>query len=332
MPMLSANDPYANSGSPRAVLAAAAQAIRECLPATLVVVMDTEGSTYAKAGALAWFGAGRQLGWLSGGCLEPEITRRAAIVADTGACDAMDIDTRDDEDFFSGAAIGCRGRLRLLLLPLSQLPHGDEVIDAWCRGDGALQMRMDDEGKLCWQVAAMTQSWTLPKVPTEVDAVSIAGAVELLPPPRLLMFGTGPEAPVLIPQLRALGWHVAAVESRVRWRAHLQLADEQFTEAPELIAAQSRSKTFDAALVMHHHFDLDRQALSGLAETDIGFIGLLGPRRRRDDLFKLLTAPMRDALQPRLHAPVGLDLGGFGVEAIALSIAAQLHSVLHGRR
>ena len=91
-------------------------------------------------------------------------------------------------------------------------------------------------------------------------------------------------------------------------------------------------KSFDAALVMHHHFDLDRQALSGLAETDIGFIGLLGPRRRRDDLFKLLTAPMRDALQPRLHAPVGLDLGGFGVEAIALSIAAQLHSVLHGRR
>ena len=330
--MLYANDPYANRGSPRAVLAAAAQAIRECLPATLVVVMDTEGSTYAKAGALAWFGAGRQLGWLSGGCLEPEIARRAAIVADTGACDAMDIDTRDDEDFFSGAAIGCRGRLRLLLLPLSQLPHGDALIDAWLRADGALHIRMDDDGQLCWQVGAQTHTWTLSKVPPEGDVVSIAGAVQLSPPPRLLMFGTGPEAPVLIPHLRALGWRVAAVESRSRWQAHLQLADEQFTEAPELIAAQSRANAFDAALVMHHHFDLDRQALSGLAETDIGFIGLLGPRRRRDDLFKLLTAPMRDALQPRLHAPVGLDLGGFGVEAIALSIAAQLHSVLHGRR
>ncbi|MFQ6312721.1 XdhC family protein [Lysobacter capsici] len=34
---------------------------------------------------------------------------------------------------------------------------------------------------------------------------------------------------------------------------------------------------------------------------------------------------------PRLHSPIGLKLGGEGPEAIALSIAAQLHSHRHAQ-
>ncbi len=44
---------------------------------------------------------------------------------------------------------------------------------------------------------------------------------------------------------------------------------------------------------MHHDFELDREALVALADTEVGFIGLLGPRRRREDLFKLLTPDQR---------------------------------------
>ena len=80
---------------------------------------------------------------------------------------------------------------------------------------------------------------------------------------------------------------------------------------------------------MHHHFELDREALAALADTDIGFIGLLGPTRRRDDLFRVLPAQVCESLRHRLHSPVGLDLGGHGPEAIALSIAAQLHAYRH---
>ena len=82
----------------------------------------------------------------------------------------------------------------------------------------------------------------------------------------------------------------------------------------------------DAALVMHHHFELDREALLALAATAIPFVGLLGPVRRREDLFRVLPRAARDALLPRLHSPVGLKLGGQGPEAIALSIAAQLQA------
>ena len=53
---------------------------------------------------------------------------------------------------------------------------------------------------------------------------------------------------------------------------------------------------------------------------------LLGPVRRREDLFRVLPRDARDALLPRLRSPIGLKLGGTGPEAIALSIAAQLQA------
>ena len=73
------------------------------------------------------------------------------------------------------------------------------------------------------------------------------------------------------------------------------------------------------------------EALEALASSGHRFVGLLGPRRRREDLFRLLPAEARAALEPRLHSPVGLDLGGQGAEAIALSIAAQLQAFRDGR-
>jgi xanthine dehydrogenase accessory factor len=86
----------------------------------------------------------------------------------------------------------------------------------------------------------------------------------------------------------------------------------------------------NAALVMHHNFELDRETLLQLAPLPIPFIGLLGPQRRRDDLFKVMPAEACAALSARLRSPVGLALGGRGPEAIALSIAAQLQAWRHG--
>jgi len=318
------------SGGTRLVLEAAAQALREQVPACLVIVMDTEGSTYAKAGALACVTGTQQVGWLSGGCLEPEIQKRACIVAAGAGCDAMEIDSRDDEDLFSPSAVGCRGRLRLLLLPLQAMPGAARLIDAWTGGAGCLHIDRRDEA-LHWSLGDIALSWPMPRVTDTMAQTSTDGAVAIAAPPAVLLLGLGPEAPLLISQLRLIGWRVVAAERRARWQSAQALADEALDGAPATIVQGRRAGQCVAALVMHHHFELDREALLALSASDVPFIGLLGPRRRRDDLFKLLPVEARDALSPRLHAPVGLDLGGFGVEAIALSIAAQLQAWWHGR-
>lgn len=74
---------------------------------------------------------------------------------------------------------------------------------------------------------------------------------------------------------------------------------------------------------MSHHLSSDRSYLAQLAETDIGYVGLLGPRNRRDRLLaEIGTAAAR--LEPRLFGPAGLDIGARGPAPIALSIVAQM--------
>jgi xanthine dehydrogenase accessory factor len=320
------------AGGVRAVIESAIRAIRNNIPATLAMVVDTTGSTYVRRGAIALFTAeGKQTGWLSGGCLEPEIARRATQATEQSCIEWMEIDTRDDEDLFAGSAVGCRGRLRLALLPLVAMDGWDALAQAWTRAAGALHFSLESGGRVDCRIAGLACTWTLRSVFEgwqDAEPATIQWSVELPEPPAVLIFGAGPEVPLLVPLLRSLGWMTWLSESRPRWQANAELADHWLNERPVAALASVNMNSLRASLVMQHNFELDREALEALAPNSVPFVGLLGPTRRRDDLFKLLSGEVRDALLPRLHSPVGLDLGGHGPEAIALSIAAQLQASL----
>jgi xanthine dehydrogenase accessory factor len=311
------------AGNPRPILQAAVAAARRGDAATLALVLETEGSTYSHAGAMALFATDAQVGWLSGGCLEPELEQRAAQAAAGGRVGWIEIDTRDDADLFSGSALGCRGRLRIALLPLAAMQGIDALLEAWLTGGACLQRTLTGDGRIALQASDLAGAWQLSTSSPQWAPVDRSWSLPLALSPDVLVLGAGPETPVLLDLLRDLGWRTSLVEDRARWQGAFAHAEVQYASAHLALRQPHR---FAAALVMHHSFDRDRDALDMLAGTPIPFIGLLGPPRRRDDLFKLLTPGQRAALDPRLRAPVGLDLGGQGPEAIALSIAAQLQS------
>ena len=318
----------AEDGNPGRVLQAALDAVRANQRAALAVVLETEGSTYTRAGTLVQFSDAGHVGWLSGGCLEPEIERRALDAADRGALDWMEIDTRDDEAMFGGNAVGCRGRQRVALIPMAAVPGIEAVLVPWLQGDNTLALQLHVDGRLSWRCGAAEVSTNLPSLPVEWNSGAMQWRLQWRPAPRVLLLGAGPEATPLLPLLQGLGWRVQVVEPRERWRARLPDAlPPPGTQRPGEVVWSGASP--DAVLVMHHNFELDRDALEQLAATEIPFIGLLGPARRRDDLFKVLPAAARAALSPRLRSPVGLALGGRGPDAIALSIAAQLQAWRH---
>ena len=302
----------------RHCIEASLAAERDGRQAALAVVMATEGSTYVKPGALALFAAdGTQQGWLSGGCLEPEIAERAHAALQARCLALMDVDTRGDEELLSGSAVGCRGRLHLALLPLPLLEGWTAMAQAWCARAGAMRLSLDTAGHLHAVVGSLSRRWHLPGA---APAQELHARIEA--PPAVAVLGAGPESGVLLPWLRQLGWFTTLVEKRPRWRDQGAAADLHIEDTPARALAAGLDA--DAVLVMHHHFELDREALEALADHCIDFIGLLGPRRRQQDLFQLLSPACRQSLQPRLRSPVGLKLGGQGPEAIALSIAAQL--------
>lgn len=312
----------------RAVLEATTAAIRAGATGVLALVVETEGSTYVYAGGMALFGGvDGQTGWLSGGCLEPEIERQAQQAAETSSLAWMEVDTRDDEDLLSGSALGCRGRLRIALLPLRSMPGFDAAIDAWRQGSTALEFVLRADGGIAVQAGDGERAWRLPSSPPAWPGAQEGWRIGIEPPARVAVFGAGPETPLLLPLLREMGWMTTLVERRPRWRSHSALADHTIDATPSFA---SQAGNFAAALVMHHNFELDREALSALADTAIPFVGLLGPVRRREDLFRLLSQVEKESLSPRLRSPIGLKLGGQGPEAIALSIAAQLQAYRHG--
>ncbi len=90
------------------------------------------------------------------------------------------------------------------------------------------------------------------------------------------------------------------------------------------------SDTAVAIVTRCHGFDL-RCLIAALA-CPAFYIGMIGSRDKTRRLFDLCERRGLDpAIDGRLHAPIGLDLGSDTPETIALSIMAEIFQVRHGR-
>jgi xanthine dehydrogenase accessory factor len=72
----------------------------------------------------------------------------------------------------------------------------------------------------------------------------------------------------------------------------------------------------------HRH---DEEALSHLAATKAGYVGMIGSKRKIRMIFEdLLAAGVPAEALHNVHAPLGLDIGSRTVPEIAVSIVAEL--------
>jgi xanthine dehydrogenase accessory factor len=308
--------------------------------AVLGVVIATEGSTYRKPGALVLLDqTGLRHGVISGGCLEPALEDAARAVHAGGKASSVEFDTRSDEDLLFGSGTGCRGRVRLLLLPLPPRGALTRALFAVLEKNMALELSLVAEGVggVDTDIGAGTAAFAgdtalqpryawdaMGRAANHVAAATLR--VRIAPPPQLLLLGAGPETASLAEFARRLGWFVNVVEHRGRWVNFARAAqvDRLIELAPDAAATELVNERPDVAIVMSHNYALDLAWLRHCADSDVGYIGLLGPAARRDALLAELDASRRERLLGRLHAPVGLDLGGHGGEVVALAIAAEL--------
>jgi len=301
-------------GGQRAVVEAARELRDAGRAFALTLVVEAEGSTYRKPGALALVADdGRRVGVISGGCLEPGLVELAEVALATREARDTTFDTRDDDDLIFGSGSGCRGRMRVVAWPvLPDLPA--PLLDA------VLAL---DESRRSQRVALAPLAPRL-QLPVEV---------ELRPPPLVLLIGAGPEASPLLNLGRTLGWYVWVVDHRTGLleAPQLRCADRLIIARPAQALAELEGTPLDAVIVMTHTAASDLAALESLATCDVPYVGLLGPKLRRDELLARLTDSQRAALDGRLHAPVGIKLGGEGPEAIVLGIVAELQRELHAR-
>jgi xanthine/CO dehydrogenase XdhC/CoxF family maturation factor len=170
-------------------------------------------------------------------------------------------------------------------------------------------------------------------MPRALNGVDVLGLIEL-PAPRLLLLGAGPDAKPVADLASFMGWSLVVIDHRPHYAQRSRFPDAELvldggpaTLSRLLQTDTSSTDRFAAAIVMSHHYLSDRSYLAALAQSDIPYIGLLGPAIRRDRLLAQLGSQAA-GLRQRLHSPVGLDLGADGPESIALAIAAEIQSVL----
>lgn len=339
-------------------------------PLALGILVHTLGSTYRKAGALLLIGVtGEYAGLLSGGCLEGDLGERAREVIRTGEARLVTYDLRNQDDLVWGLGLGCEGAMRILLLrvgpeedwqPLAHLAsmlaaHTPAAVGVVTESAdprfplGSLALAEDSGGwalrppparvpatRLSRRVAEALDAARRTGEPDWVEEAQSAWKLFLLPlalPPRVLLLGAGPDALPVVDLAARLHWKVTVVDHRPAYAqpSHFRAAEAVLLARPEELARALSPSDFDAAVIMSHHLPTDLEYLRVLAPSRLAFIGLLGPPARREKLLADL-GPSAQLLRARLHAPVGLNLGGRAPESIALAIVAELHDFFFRRR
>jgi xanthine/CO dehydrogenase XdhC/CoxF family maturation factor len=259
-------------------------------PLALATLVAARGSSYRRPGArMLICPDGTTAGSLSGGCLEEEVTRRATEVMRTGEPGLMSFDTR--------LRFGCNGSIDIFIeaAPQKLLPQ--------------LAANFSERRSSC-----VVTIYTGEDVGTRIvrnDSTITAGAFaqEIEPAIRLLVFGGGPDSLPLRAFAQILGWEVVEVDQ------------------PAELASHADSRT--AAIVKSHNYGRDFAALCQLLKLDLPYIGLLGPRKRRD---QLLNAVLDEgiAIDAEVFAPAGLDLGAETPEELALALVAEIQATFAG--
>lgn len=352
----------------RQIIEAAARLRRQREPHLIATVVRVHGSAYRRPGARMLLTRFRWLtGSVSGGCLDADLATTGWSRTQDGTSVVVTYDARQrrdtgDEDLRSAFGLGCDGVVEVMLeragTPgrLDPLELASQCLRSQQRGaivtvirsevaDIAVGTRVAVRGDGEPMADAIADDAVRTAMVTDARAAVASGEstnctyssergridvfVEaIVPPPRVFVFGTGHDAVPVVQLAHNLGWDVAVCTDQVRvtTRERFSQADEILVGTPDELASRVDECDRAVAIVMHHDHELDRRAVARLLRTRACYLGVLGPRARTARMLDELGPAALD--DPRLHAPVGLELGAETPHEIALAIVSEVQAVL----
>lgn len=332
----------------------------------LATIVDVEGSAYRRSGAKMLIPEdGNGVGSITAGCLEDELLRLASDVLEDGSPRLESFDLMGDDDVW-GLGVGCNGVIDLLLEPVNQtfepvldayeggnsvasatvIDSEDDVISAWTR----IHYHPDEgltssEGTLpeWFETSFSTVVESLVETGNS-DTVIISGPDGdvtvfidgITPPPTLVIVGTGHDVSPVVELGKQNDFRTVVVGFRGG-----TATQDRFPEADDVVST-SPADIRDAVdidgdtyvVVMSHNFIDDRLALDEFIKSPAAYIGLMGPRKRFEEMLEAFEDEGRTFSKDELadvYTPIGLDLGGGTPYQIATSIVAEVLAVHNDR-
>jgi xanthine dehydrogenase accessory factor len=260
----------------------------------LATLVRAVGSSYRRPGArMLVCEDGATVGSLSAGCLEEEVATCARKVLRHDESQLLSFDTR--------RRFGCAGKIDIFI----------ERIDEQLLADLAREL---DGRRSCLVVTRFEGHDMGTRLFEQDHAPSLrSGAAsehelvhQIHPPIRLLIFGEGPDNVPLSSFGELLGWEVINVND-----------PNSFSPEPD---------EWTAAVVKSHNYGRDFVALTKLLPLGLRYVGLIGPRKRRDQLTNELLE-LAVTINAGFFAPAGIDLNAETPQEIAFSIIAEIQRV-----
>lgn len=316
-------------------------------PATLALHWTKAGRKVALATVIATWGSaprpvGSQLvidadgvmeGSVSGGCVEGAVVTAAIDAIAAGKFEILEFGVSDDEAFAVGLA--CGGQIRVLVQPV---------------GDGLSQATLQalaDARDTAQPVGVATDLATgRSRIITPADApdrfrLDRSGSEEdgtfitiQNPPLRMIIVGAVHIAQPLVQMARACGYAPVLIDPRGAFGSQARFPGETIVEDwPDEALDRLKPDARTAIVTLTHDPKLDDPAIMAALRSDVFYLGCLGsPRTHAKRVTRLRDAGFTDDDIARIHAPVGLDIGGKQPGEIAVSIMAQITQTLRQAR
>jgi len=336
--------------------------------AAVVTVAAVDGSAYRRPGAKMLVPADADsIGAVTAGCLEGPVVDIATEVMDEGAPRLEVFDLLDSGDDSWGLGLGCNGVIDVFVEPLdasldralATLADGEPVTLVTVvesTGDPPVGSRtaigldgtrrdvadrdpvpaevLDSVAETTEAVHGTGGTRTV-EVAVEGDSATLL-VDSLQPLSELLLFGSQNDLPPLARVADDVGFRVTVHSPRGAVDdATVPHADTVRTGHPSTVAESVRVDDHTYAVVMSHNLVDDRIAVETLlTETDVPYVGLMGPRSRFEELRDSMAedgVTLSPSALDRLSTPVGLDLGGGEPLEIALSVVSEVLAVSNGR-
>jgi len=322
------------------IIASYQEASQKGIRAVIATVVDVDGSSYRRPGVgMLILENGRITGAVSGGCVEKEVLRQSQSVFITNKAKIMTYNGR--------YRLGCEGILYILIEPFSISNETIEVIHQYLVSRTPFEVKSyytkEEEGE-CSMGSVVSFGITKEfKFSNYFDSNTLTSDIalscfdrQMQPCFRLIIIGSEHDAIQLSTIASATGWEVEVVNTpkNPKTPSDFPGATKVLNQSPEnLVIDKVDAQT--AIILMTHNFAKDLLYLQAIKDTKPIYIGLLGPSRRRE---KLLSAfieyfpEMTDEFMDCIHGPAGLNLGAETPQEIAISIVAEILSVVRNQK
>ncbi|GAB2488183.1 XdhC family protein [Jatrophihabitans fulvus] len=147
------------------------------------------------------------------------------------------------------------------------------------------------------------------------------------PKPRMIVFGAIDFAAAVARVGSFLGYRVTVCDARPTFATPKRFpdADEVVVEWPHRYLAATATDSRTVVCVLTHDPKFDVPLLEVALRRPLAYLGAMGSRRTNDDrAARLKELGFTDDDLARLHAPIGLDIGGRTPEETAVSVAAEI--------